>query len=84
MQDHPIPNFLARSCVCELQPLLVTDIDAARLLAVDRWQVGQLIADGKLTAVELDDHEPRVTLVSVTRFVSGRQKRRATFPGGRP
>src|SRR5262249_4052985 len=48
----PPPRFLAQPCT--LPPLLVSEIDAARLLGIGRAQVKELIADRHLQLVDVN------------------------------
>jgi hypothetical protein len=62
----PQPSFLAQPC--GLPPLLVTEIDAARLLGIGRAQVKLLIAERKLRVVDVNGLR-RVTTESIVTYV---------------
>lgn len=49
----PVPSFLAQPSVRGLQPLLVTEIDGARLLGIGRAQMKRLITEGEVVAVDV-------------------------------
>ena len=62
----PQPSFLAQPC--NLTPLLVTEIGAARLLSVGRCEIKELIADRRLKCVDVNG-APRVTTESIASYV---------------
>ena len=69
MVELPIPSFLAQQSVHKLHPLLVTEIDGARLLGISRAQFKRLIADGEIVVVDVAG-ERRVTVGSIIDYVA--------------
>ena len=51
-------------------PLLVKINDAARMLAVGRAKLMQLIASGEIDVVEIDANIPRICVESLKEFVA--------------
>jgi hypothetical protein len=64
------PSFLLQPGVRELPPLLVTEGDAAKLLALGRAEIKQLVAEGVLCAVEIHGVR-RLTVASLMQYVAG-------------
>ncbi len=52
------------------EPLLVKINDAARMLAVGRAKLMQLIASGEIDVVEIDANIPRICVESLKEFVA--------------
>lgn len=52
------------------EPLLVKINDAARMLAVSRAKLKELIAEGEIDVVEIDANLPRVSVESMKEFVA--------------
>jgi hypothetical protein len=63
------PSFLLQPGVRELPPLLVTEGDAAKLLALGRAEIKQLVAEGVLCAVEIHGVQ-RLTVASLVQYVA--------------
>ena len=63
-----IPSFLQQPGVHKLHPLLVTEIDGARLLGISRAQMKRLIAEGEVVVVEIGK-EARITVASIEAYV---------------
>jgi len=64
------PSFLIQAAVRDLQPLLVTEIDAGRLLAVPRATIKELAAEGMLDVLQIDGVGRRITVGSLTNYVT--------------
>jgi len=64
------PSFLIQAAVRDLQPLLVTEIDAGRLLAVPRATIKELVAEGMLDVLQIDGVGRRITVGSLTNYVT--------------
>lgn len=52
------------------EPLLVKINDAARMLAVGRTKLRELIAEGEIDVVEIDANLPRISVESLKEFVA--------------
>lgn len=69
-QTFPIPSFLAQPAVRNtLHPFLVSESDAAKLLALDRARFKALIADREVTIVDVAG-ERRVVVSSILDYVA--------------
>lgn len=93
----PVPSFLAQPSVRGLQPLLVTEIDGARLLGIGRAQMKGLIAEGEVVVVDVAG-DRRVSVESIVNYVGrltaagsqkfpappGEEQRRMTFEQQQP
>jgi hypothetical protein len=62
----PQPSFLAQPC--PLPPLLVSEVDAARLLAIGRADIKLLVAEGDLQLVNVNGMR-RITVGSIVGLV---------------
>jgi hypothetical protein len=71
VQYVPIPRRLPQPAVVELQPLLVSEYDAVKLLATSLAEIRNLIAQGELQRVVLDD-QSLVVVASIEALVARR------------